>query len=462
MGPSKTSKQRLTQFSMWLKYFDSSNYQDDIELPGQYSGSKEPNINRHIKISSFDESLLVMGSMRRPKRLKMRGNDEKDYPYLIKGGEDLRLDQRVEQLFGVMNQIFKKTPATSKRKLRIHTYQVIPMTNKVGIIEWLNNTKPLKAIVEEELEKRGGKGAHILKLPAAKMHDQWLKQYEKRAKQKVTSVSEYYYLMFKSATRKETMYKMNKQYESVPWDILRAGVLSLSRSPEAYLQIREHFARTLAVFSIGSYIIGIGDRHLDNFLLDLSNGGVIGIDFGHAFGSATQFLPIPELIPFRLTMQLQNFLKPLDSQGLLKHDMVHALSALQGGKEILLGTMDVFIKEPLLDWEKLARKLAAAQGSRGKQEKTWFPKKKIQIARRKLECYNPAFVTMAELKDSVHQKRSYLNNVLNIVYGDKKHNIRAQTGEICPSVKRQVDCLVDQATDDNILGRTWGGWASWI
>jgi DNA-dependent protein kinase catalytic subunit len=89
----------------------------------------------------------------------------------------------------------------------------------------------------------------------------------------------------------------------------------------------------------------------------------VGIDFGHAFGTATQFLPIPELIPFRLTRQFTNFLLPLDREGLLKHTMVHTLQALQNGKDILLNTMDVFVQEPLLDWQKLARRLAAAQGA---------------------------------------------------------------------------------------------------
>jgi len=71
-------------------------------------------------------------------------------------------------------------------------------------------------------------------------------------------------------------------------------------------------------------------------LLDHSDGGLIGIDFGHAFGTATQFLPIPELIPFRLTRQFQSFLQPLDYEGLLLHNMVHALNALQNNKDILL------------------------------------------------------------------------------------------------------------------------------
>lgn len=39
-----------------------------------------------------------MSSMRKPKRLIIRGSDEVEYPFLVKGGEDLRLDQRVEQV----------------------------------------------------------------------------------------------------------------------------------------------------------------------------------------------------------------------------------------------------------------------------------------------------------------------------------------------------------------------------
>jgi DNA-dependent protein kinase catalytic subunit len=69
-----------------------------IELPGQYSGLCKPQPELHVRVSSFDPKILVMGSLRRPKRLKIHGNDEKDYPYLVKGGEDLRLDQRVQQV----------------------------------------------------------------------------------------------------------------------------------------------------------------------------------------------------------------------------------------------------------------------------------------------------------------------------------------------------------------------------
>lgn len=65
-------------------------------------------------------------------------------------------------------------------------------------------------------------------------------------------------------------------------------------------------------------------------MLDLSTGRVIGIDFGHAFGSATFQLPVPELMGVRLTRQMTSFLEPLDSAVLLRTHMVHTLSTLRG------------------------------------------------------------------------------------------------------------------------------------
>lgn len=61
----------------------------------------------------------------------------------------------------------------------------------------------------------------------------------------------------------------------------------MSTSPEAFLALRSHFAKSFATLCICHYILGIGDRHLSNFLLSLDSGRMIGIDFGHAFGSAT-------------------------------------------------------------------------------------------------------------------------------------------------------------------------------
>lgn len=58
----------------------------------------------------------------------------------------------------------------------------------------------------------------------------------------------------------------------MPSDVLRRHLLAMAPSPEAFLTCRGGFARSLATLSACCYIMGIGDRHLDNFLLDTTTG----------------------------------------------------------------------------------------------------------------------------------------------------------------------------------------------
>ncbi|KAF2075899.1 hypothetical protein CYY_002790 [Polysphondylium violaceum] len=463
MKPTSTASMKLKDFSFRLAEFDKSNFSSsqEMEIPGQYSGVGKPQPDTHIKISSFDTNILVMGSLRKPKRIKIHGNDEKDYPFLIKGGEDLRLDQRIQQLFRVMNEILGRDTAASKRGLRVTTYQVVPMTSKVGIIEWINDTKPLREILEEQLAiqtKMPRSQVSISRLESTKIHNDWIQEFSKYLKGGAAA-GPLYQQMFIHANRDNAVKKLDRQHARIPADLLQKGIWALSSSPESYLFIRNSFARSLAAFSICSYIIGIGDRHLENFLISQKDGRLIGIDFGHAFGTATQFLPIPELMPFRLTRQFTSFLAPLESVGLLNHSMTYTLGALESNKDILLSTMDVFVKEPLLDWSKLANRLVKEQGKHPKDTKNeWFPKQKVALAKKKLEMYNPAYITLEELAGSVHNGLAYDSALQLITKGDIKYNIRAKVNKVCSSVKEQVDCLIDQASDPNILSRTWVGW----
>ena len=78
------------------------------------------------------------------------------------------------------------------------------------------------------------------------------------------------------------------------------------------------------------WVAGVGDRHLQNILLDTTTGSVVHIDFGYAFGTATSALPIPELAPFRLTDAMLGGLAPNDGFEALRGDMVIAMRALRG------------------------------------------------------------------------------------------------------------------------------------
>ena len=65
-------------------------------------------------------------------------------------------------------------------------------------------------------------------------------------------------------------------------------------------------------------------------------------------------------MPFRLTPQFTNLLLPHKetghtySSGQLRSCMVHTLRALRNSQQLLLNMMDVFVKEPALDWKVCA------------------------------------------------------------------------------------------------------------
>ena len=73
-----------------------------LQLPGLYSFSADrpPDVAGLEYVRAVDRSLLVMGSARRPKRVTLYGSSGSAHRFLVKGGEDLRNDERVQLLFG--------------------------------------------------------------------------------------------------------------------------------------------------------------------------------------------------------------------------------------------------------------------------------------------------------------------------------------------------------------------------
>eukprot|EP00002_Diphylleia_rotans_P022835 TRINITY_DN4488_c0_g1_i1.p1 TRINITY_DN4488_c0_g1~~TRINITY_DN4488_c0_g1_i1.p1 ORF type:complete len:3564 (+),score=702.18 TRINITY_DN4488_c0_g1_i1:52-10743(+) len=171
-------RQLLSNFSNWLESYDASNYPKDevIYIPGQFDCSQKPDEDHLLKIVNFDKSVLVLDSLRKPKRLMINATDENRYPYLIKGGEDVRLDQRIQTTFMVMNDLLAKHHGSSRRNLMIRTYKVIPMTIDLGFIEWIQQSQTLKTIIEHEASKRANKEMRILHGPAVKRLRTYLDQ----------------------------------------------------------------------------------------------------------------------------------------------------------------------------------------------------------------------------------------------------------------------------------------------
>ncbi|CAG8556990.1 5133_t:CDS:10 [Acaulospora morrowiae] len=437
----------LKFYSAWLAEFSSSNIDEDIEIPGQYDGLTIPDPTRHVKIAHFDPKLLVLRSMRKPKKITILGTDGNEYPFLVKGGEDLRLDQRVQLLFTVMNELMRKDFYCSQRKIALRTYKVVPMTGSLGIIEWIPDTEPLKQIIEKELFNQN------TICDSQYEHDNWVKDnYQSYPK------------MFTKVSREEVVKHMMKLQSMINGNSLKKALYKLAASPEVHLSIRAEFVKNLAAINVW-----IGDRHMENYLIDFTNGSLISIDFGHAFGSATETLEVPELVPFRLTRQIESLMEPLGSKGLLEYPMIKIMQIMHANKDILLNSMEIFVKEPLLDWQIRARRKANNQknpeSSEIDNEKArtaeWYPRQKLDIAQRKLSGENPAYIICEELLAG-HSNKIFIKHIQSIAKGSPEHNVRARIPRKCSSVKEQVESLIDLATDPFVLGVMYVGWISWV
>ncbi|KAI5080746.1 hypothetical protein GOP47_0003929 [Adiantum capillus-veneris] len=450
----------LNLFSKWMADFDSSRdmwiSQEDsetsgslmstIDVFGSYNSFRQPDPSSLVKVVSFDQTIFSLSSKQRPKVLKVRGSDELEYKFIVKGGEDLRLDQRIEQLFEMMNAILHRDPSCSKRKLSIRTYAVIPVSRQCGLLQYVENTRSLDDIVKDGLATIlpslgvTGKVApgEVTSNIRLKFHE-WL---EKRGGSQ--NVVDCYRNMYAKVQYNEMVEKMSGFVSALPWDTLKTALFKLTTSAESFLALRAQYQRSLAVLSICGYVAGVGDRHLGNILVDVKGGALVPIDFGYSFGTG-------------------------DGIGLLRNDMILIMNALHDSKDTISAVMDVFVKEPLVDWKTEAMKTAswrnsgpaafAGQASHEQQHVAL----KVEFAQRKLDLWNPADITCAELQSSVHTGKSYMPHLQQIVQGQPDRNLRARiTGNVCESVQEQVDCLIDQATDVNLLGRVWLGWQPWI
>ncbi|XP_065059919.1 DNA-dependent protein kinase catalytic subunit-like isoform X2 [Rhopilema esculentum] len=450
----------LKGYSPWFSTFHENQSEDSLEIPGQYTGKQKPLLEYHVRIAGFDERVLSMDSLRVPKRITIRGHDEKEYKFLVKGNEDLRLDQRIEQLFDIMNGILADDPACNSRSLKLKTYQVIPLTSRIGIIEWMENTVALRDL----LSGTGSDSKQTFSNARTKYHEM-IRRFSSGSK--INDLATQYINAYMKPVP-----DISKEFEKIetflPWDLLRRVFDRLSMSTEAFFVLRNHFIQTHACLCICQYVLGIGDRHLSNLMVDTTTGGIVGIDFGYSFGVSTTVLPIPELMPFRLTKQFRNLLLPLKDLGPYKLPMTSVMRALRSNSDILLCTMNIFVNEPLVDWQANARKQSIRMDG-ADTSANWYPKEKIEICKLKLMGVNSCYITGEELRLG-KGKKPYFKKMLDIAYGNPKRNIRARLLEEADeeptkfilTTEQQVACLIDQATDPNILGKTFVGWEPYV
>lgn len=386
----------------------------------------------------------MITSKQRPRKLCIRGSNGKDYMFLLKGHEDLRQDERVMQLFGLVNTLLLNDPDTFRRNLTIQRYAVIPLSTNSGLIGWVPHCDTLHTLIRDYREKKKTvlNIEHRLMLRMAPDYDHL------NLMQKVE--------VFEYALEKST------------GDDLSKLLWLKSPSSEVWFDRRTNYTRSLAVMSMVGYILGLGDRHPSNLMLDRLSGKILHIDFGDCFEVAMTREKFPEKIPFRLTRMLIKAMEVTGIEGTYRRTSESVMSVLRRNKDSLMAVLEAFVYDPLLNWRLLDT--AAEKSHRSKNpggigdgslddsldDTTGFLSAANDAKIKVLETnYN-----LAEADGAVHNPTEVTNKKARLIVDRVKQKLTGNDfntqDEI--SVQRQVDLLIQQATNNENLCQCYIGW----
>ncbi|ANZ74706.1 BA75_01719T0 [Komagataella pastoris] len=288
-----------------------------IRKDGQYRASEI------VTISSVEEVIKVARSgISLPKIMNTKLSDGTSHKILLKGGtDDLRQDAIMEQVFAKVNNLFSRDKNTRKRNLNIRTYKVVPLGPQSGIIEFVNNSIALNDIL-----RRFHSQSDTLSFEEARLK---MKEVQDQSNEERLVVYE------------EICKKVHP--------VLRNFFFSTFLNPEKWFTTRINYTRGISSTSITGHILGLGDRHNNNILLDLFSGDPIHIDLGVAFDQG-KLLPLPETVPFRLTRDIVDGFGITGVQGCFQTSAEYCFQVLREHSENIKSILDVLRYDPLYSW----------------------------------------------------------------------------------------------------------------
>lgn len=293
-----------------------------MSIPGTYEIKSN---NESTRIHSIDEKLPVLSTQQRPRLLYMTDISSKKWKFLMKGREDLRLDQRIMQFFNLVNSLIMTDKQTSNLNITISKYSIIPFSPNAGLISWVTGTDTLHQLVidyrKSQMIPLWGEN-DILQHFAPQENLNTLTSLQKIELWGLISAN------FKADELNETFWI--KSPDAVSW-----------------MQRVDTFVKSTALMSMAGYVIGIGDRHPSNIMIQRETGHVVHIDFGDSFEVAINRDRMPEKVPFRLTRMIVNAFGVTGVNGTFRAACEKYMRLIRDNKSSIIAQLEIFVHEPI-------------------------------------------------------------------------------------------------------------------
>ncbi|XP_069747371.1 serine-protein kinase ATM isoform X3 [Narcine bancroftii] len=313
----------------------------------------------------------------------------------------------------------------SDGKERRQLVKVIPLSQRSGVLEWCTGTMPIGEYLVNLNE-----GAHKRYRPR-----DWSSQ---ECRKKMTDAQK---LSFEA--KYQAFMDVCKNFQPV----FRYFCMEKFLDPAVWFEKRLGYTRSVATSSIVCYIVGLGDRHVQNILIDEESAELVHIDLGVAFEQG-KILPTPETVPFRLTRDIVDGMGITGVEGVFRRCCEKTMEVMRSSQEALLTIVEVLLYDPLFDWTM--NPLKALYLQQRPEDADLHSTLNSTVAGDDTECDGKT----TDLKS--------INKVAERVLLRLQEKLKGVEEGAVLSVGGQVNLLIQQARDPKNLSRLFPGWQPWV
>ncbi|KAH7550459.1 hypothetical protein JRO89_XS13G0195200 [Xanthoceras sorbifolium] len=427
---------------------------------------------RSLRQLELEKESRIMNGINAPKVVECLGSDGCKYKQLAKSGNDdlrqdahdkrlnhvgletmgsphVQADERLnqmdldanlmdgvmEQVFGLVNTFLRNHRDTWKRRLGVRTYKVVPFTPSAGVLEWVDGTLPLGEYLIGSTRDGGAHGRPGRKnLSYSISSHQLLDNGNGHMQEK---------------DKRGAFQEVCENFRPV----MHYFFLEKFLQPADWFEKRLAYTRSVAASSMVGYIVGLGDRHSMNILIDQATAEVVHIDLGVAFEQGLM-LKTPERVPFRLSRDIIDGMGVTGVEGVFRRCCEKTLSVMQANKEALLTIVEVFIHDPLYKWALSPLKALQRQKERDDDSVT-----SLGGSQDEYEGNKDAARALMRVKQKLD---GYEEGEMRSVHGQPALWCASKRSTSIIGKQKKVQQLIQDAIDPERLCQMFPGWGAWL
>jgi transformation/transcription domain-associated protein len=245
-----------------------------------------------------------------------------------------RSDERMMQMYLMLNRMMEKSKETRKRNLAFHVPLTVPLQQRMQLQEVHPSMQTLEGIYEQSCAARGVDPMSPLLTFREIMS-------------KVESPTETQAGMSPAALAGRLKWMDECSAASVPDWILSKHFAALVRSADQLWALKKEFAAQLALTGYLSYVMNIGERVPYKLGINRHSGRVIQSEFYPVYHDKSYVVDCNEPVPFRLTRTMTHFISPCMVGGLVSAVLTAVNTCLIGNQDTVKSYLSLFVRDDL-------------------------------------------------------------------------------------------------------------------